>query len=89
MRESKVVKASDFQCQVSILDGFNPDRHPPTKGSLRGGRDESVLNTVHCKKKVSDFPVPSRDFPYQTLPAGDGKIGDLFLSVQRKYIKIL
>ncbi len=23
---------------------------------------------IHCKKKVSDFPVPSRDVTYQTLP---------------------
>jgi hypothetical protein len=22
---------------------------------------------IHCKKKVSDFPVPSRDITYQTL----------------------
>jgi hypothetical protein len=23
---------------------------------------------LHCKKKVNDFPVPSRDVAYQTLP---------------------
>jgi hypothetical protein len=25
-------------------------------------------NSLHCKKKVSDFPVPSRDVTNQTLP---------------------
>ncbi len=25
-------------------------------------------STIHCKKKVSDIPVPSRDVTNQTLP---------------------
>ncbi len=25
-------------------------------------------NLIHCKKKVSGFPAPSRDVTYQTLP---------------------
>ncbi len=51
---------------------------------------------VHCKKKVSDFPVPSRDvtnqpgliklFPSREslvsdIPAWDGKMASLFYSV--------
>ncbi len=48
-----------------------------------------------CKNKVGDFPVPSRDVTYQTLPgrdvtyqslsdipAGVGKVFNLFFSVQ-------
>jgi hypothetical protein len=31
---------------------------------------------VHCKKKVSNFPAPNRD-----IPAGDGKIANLFLQL--------
>ncbi len=27
-----------------------------------------VLSALHCKKKVNDLPVPSRDVTYQTLP---------------------
>jgi hypothetical protein len=29
------------------------------------------LSRPHCKKKVSDFPVPSRDVHNQTLPGRD------------------
>ncbi len=29
---------------------------------------------VYCKKKVSDFPVPSRDVTNQTVPGGDSDI---------------
>jgi hypothetical protein len=34
------------------------------------GEKDSVLavTLLHCKKKVSGFPVPSRDVTYQTLP---------------------
>jgi hypothetical protein len=49
---------------------------------------------VLCKKKVSNFPVPSRDVTNQTLLAGnnfiilfnliDGKIANLFYSVGRR-----
>jgi hypothetical protein len=38
---------------------------------------------AHCKKKVTNFPVPSQDVTTQCLvsdiPAGDGKIAKLFL----------
>jgi hypothetical protein len=59
-----------------------------TKLSL--GR-KSFFYGAHCKKQVIDFPVPSRDVTYQTLtklvsdiPAGDGKIDNLFLQCMRK-----
>ncbi len=28
------------------------------------------INSIHCKKKVTDFPVPSRDVTNKTLPGG-------------------
>ncbi len=28
----------------------------------------SYLEGVHCKKRVNDFPIPSRDVTNQTLP---------------------
>jgi hypothetical protein len=37
------------------MNGKTISRYCPFKG-------------VHCKKKVSGFPVPSRDVTYQTLP---------------------
>jgi hypothetical protein len=41
------------------------------------------IQLVHCKKKVTGFPIPSWDVTYQTLPgrlpAGDGKTANLFL----------
>jgi hypothetical protein len=54
-----------------------------------------IYTIVHCKKMVSDFPVPSRDVTNQTLPggesvgeslvsdipAGEGKIAKLFITV--------
>jgi hypothetical protein len=57
--------------------------------------------TLHCKKKVSDFPVPSQDVTNQTLPgkffmtreslvgdtpAGAGKVAHLFLQCISKSI---
>jgi hypothetical protein len=52
---------------------------------------KSLFYGAHSKKKVIDFPVPSRDVTYQTLtklvsdiPAGDGKIINLFLQCMRK-----
>ncbi len=33
---------------------------------------------AHCKKRVSDLTVPSRDLT-DHIPAGDGKIANLFL----------
>jgi hypothetical protein len=41
-------------------------------------------NALHCKKKVADFPVPSRDVITKLslvidILAGDGKIGNIFL----------
>jgi hypothetical protein len=55
------------------------------KGNSRCLKQVSLSYTV---KKVSGFPVPLRDVTYQTLPvrmssvsdvpAGDGKIGNLF-----------
>ncbi len=38
---------------------------------------------VHCKKKVSDFPVPSRDVANQTLAGrlGTGKSLTFFYSI--------
>jgi hypothetical protein len=42
--------------------------------------------TIHCKKGLPIFPIPSRLFPareslFNDIPAGDGKIGNLFYSV--------
>jgi hypothetical protein len=54
-----------------------------------------VYADLHCIKKVVDFPVPNRDVIYQTfpglvreslvsdIPAGDGKIANLFLQCMR------
>ncbi len=39
---------------------------------------------VHTVKKVNAIPVPSSDVTYQTIPAGDGKIANLFYSVDFK-----
>jgi hypothetical protein len=35
---------------------------------MRSNKKPPHLVTMHCKKKVSDFPVPRRDVTYQTLP---------------------
>jgi hypothetical protein len=81
MRSSWVVWASYIQ-RKSL--GFYPDRHPPTQGALRGGRDESVMNIEHCKKKLAIFPSPAGmsldklSWPgiISDIPAGYGKIGN-------------
>jgi hypothetical protein len=43
---------------------------------------------IHCKKKVGDFPVPSREV-WQSLvcdiPAGEGKITNLYYTVLDLY----
>jgi hypothetical protein len=51
--------------------------------SLENCCTHDIPKTPHCKKKVIDFPVPSREvtpwtgiivlFPYSDLPAGDGE----------------
>jgi hypothetical protein len=55
-------------------------KHPPVYGC--------ILTLIVPTQKVSDFPVPNRDVTSQTLPglvsdipAGDGKIANLFNSV--------
>ncbi len=47
-----------------------------------------IWSYLHCtlKKKVSDFPIPIRLLPIMEslvsdIPAGDGKIANLFYSV--------
>jgi hypothetical protein len=47
-----------------------------------------TYKSIHCKKKVSDFPVPRLDVtiitnqtvPVSDIPAGDDKIVNLFYS---------
>ncbi len=47
MRYSRVVRASDCQCQSRNNPGFDPgSQHPPTKWNMRAA-DGAVLNTVH------------------------------------------
>jgi hypothetical protein len=40
----------------------------PHACSAAAGHSYSGTKLLHCKKKVSDFPVPSRDVANQTLP---------------------
>ncbi len=48
-----------LRADSSLVD--KPDGKPLHNGLTEFGK-------VHCKKKVSDIPVPSRDATYQTLP---------------------
>jgi hypothetical protein len=65
----------------------------------------SLLMVLHCKKKVREFPIPSRDVTTRLslggnndvitelflprgslvsdIPAGDGKLANLFFTVQQ------
>ncbi len=55
-----------------------------------------AIFTIHCKKKVSGFPVPSRNVNYPTLPgtgiifsdiqAVEDKTANLFYSVHEPYL---
>jgi hypothetical protein len=40
----------------------------PTKATMG---NFSSIDGIHCKKKVSNFPVPSGDVTNQTLPGGE------------------
>jgi hypothetical protein len=48
-----------------------------------------VLCTLHCKKKVSGFPVPSRESLVSDIPAGDEKTSKLFYSILQKSHKFI
>jgi hypothetical protein len=46
------------------------------------GQNMEQVQKTHCTvEKVSDFPVPVSD-----IPAGDGKIANLFYSAARKLV---
>jgi hypothetical protein len=82
----------------AVQAGTYPHYRNDTGHRLVGSYDVPICDadivtdrTVHCKKKVNDFPVPSRDVTNQTLPArqslvsdipaGDRNIANLFYSV--------
>ncbi len=39
----------------------------------------------HCKKKVNDFPVPSRDVTYQTHPGREYNLVNLIIPGQGEF----
>jgi hypothetical protein len=41
------------------------------RGDGEGVERVKMCGLLHCKKKVSDFPVPSRDITNQSLPGGE------------------
>jgi hypothetical protein len=43
------------------------------------GRRNVEEEKLHCKKKVSDFPVPAKESVVSDIPARDGKSTNLFL----------
>ncbi len=56
------------QLQISIRIAEARHGH-----GLSGTQAEGFIrwNSMHCKQKVTDFPVPSRDVSNQTLPGRD------------------
>ncbi len=54
----------------SSLIGDQPYFH-----SARHGKPGSVAERAHCKKKVNEIPVPSRDVTCQTLPGRKERLG--------------
>ncbi len=74
--------ANVFQANLKGLCSLNRKNGKKEGFFFEGGG--RTKNVVQCKKKASDFPVPSQVFPAREslvsdIPAGDGEIVKLFL----------